>query len=302
MKKFSLFSIFLFSCNLLLMGAVENITVSDNIIFTPDVAVSEVPEPEDYGLNLDDFIISDSNTRLERDTENKLSIGLLTTILRKPYYGAESDFSIYPLIEGKYNNFFIKPTTTDTISGYVGGYNFYSDNQFVVSAITEYQLSKLASKDLASPYNKFIESKDSEFYFGFSGKFIPDSNPDFMLAAEITKNFLNSGGGKVKIYGERYIGLTPDLQIIPAISYTFLDKNYVDYFYGVPSNSSNVTSFKNASGSKFGIHLDLTYSLGDNISFKSISSVEILSNDIAQSSLIANNINMNIGLGLMYHF
>ena len=301
MKKFSLISIILFSYNLLLMGAVENITVSDNIIFTPDVTVAEVPEPEDYGLNLDDFIISDSNTRFERSTENHLSIGLLTTILRKPYYGAESDFSIYPLIEGKYNDFFVKPITTDSISGYMGGFNFYSDKQFIVSAIAEYQLSKLAAKDLASPYNKIVDSKDSEIYFGFSGKFIPDSNPDFMLAAEITKNFLNSGGGKFKIYGERYIGLTPDLQIIPAISYTFLDKNYVDYFYGVPTNSS-VASFQNVAGSKFGIHLDLTYSLGDNISFRSINTIEILSNDIAQSPIVANNINMNIGLGLMYHF
>ncbi len=84
MKKLSLFSIILFSYNLMLMGAVENITVSDNIIFTPDVAVSEVPEPEDYGLNLDDFVISDGNTRFEKNTENKVSVGLLTTILRKP--------------------------------------------------------------------------------------------------------------------------------------------------------------------------------------------------------------------------
>ncbi|MBN2838673.1 MAG: MipA/OmpV family protein [Fusobacteriaceae bacterium] len=302
MKSIKLASLFFLTYNFLTFGAVENITLSNDLIFTPEVAVNNNFEPEDKGLKLDEFDTSNRNIQFERGTENKISVGLLMTILRKPYYGAESDFSIYPLVEAKYKDFYIKPVTLDTVPGYFGAYNFYSDSQFLLSATAEYQLSEVSSKELGSPYNNFVETKDSELYLGLSAKFIPDSNPDFSLTTEISKNFMNSGGAKIKVYGERYINLTPDLQIIPAVSYTFLDKKYVNYFYGVPANSYGKSSYLNASGSKFGVHLDLVYGLGENISFRSISSLEILSNEISQSPLVANKVVMNIGLGLMYTF
>ena len=302
MKCTKLASLFFIAYNFIVFGAVENIDMSNNLIFTPDTEITTEFEPKDKGLNLEEFNTNGKNVKFERSTENKISVGLLTTILRKPYYGAESDFSLYPLIEAKYKDFYIKPVTLDTVSGYMGAYNFYSDNQFLVSAIAEYQLSETSSKDLGYPFNNFIESKDSEFYFGLSTKFIPESNPNFSLTAEVSKNFMNSKGAKVKLYGERYISLTPDLQLIPAVSYTFLDKKYVDYYYGVPKNNYGKASYLNASGNKFGLHLDLIYSLGDNISFRSINSLEIFSNEISESPLVANKINMNLGIGLMYTF
>lgn len=300
MKKIFFFlSIFAYS-NLNIFSAVENISVTDSLIFTPEATINL--EPIDEGLNLDDFLITESpSVRLERSDENRLSLGLIMNIKRKAYLGEESNFETYPLIEAKYDKFFIKPSTMDTVSGYIGGYNFYSDRQFVLSGIVEYHLAEQDSKRLENNYNKFIKSKDSEFYFGLSGKYIPDANPELSMGIDVEKNFFNSGALRIKAYGERYIPYTQDLYLITAFSYIFLDKDYCNYYYSVPKNIY-YDSYEDFSGGKFGAHLDLVYNLGDNINFRSINSVEILSNEISQSPIVANKINLNVGLGLMFTF
>ena len=300
MKKSFFFFILLFINSFTSFGAVENIAVSDNLIFTPDATINL--EPIDNGLNLDDFLVPEAQAaKLERSTENRLSIGLIMNIKRKAYLGEESNFETYPLIEAKYDNFFLKPSTLSTVSGYIGGYNFYSDRQFVLSGIVEYHLAELDSKKLQYPYNQFVRSKDSEFYFGLSGKFIPEANPEFSLGLDVSKNFLNSGGLRIKAYGERFIAYTPDLYVVPGVSYEFLDKDYFNYYYSVPSYKS-LPAYEDVSGGKFGAHLDIVYNLGENMDFRSINSVEILSNEISQSPIIANKINLNIGVGLVFTF
>ena len=157
MKKYFFFITILFSVNFYVFSAVENISIADGLIFTPNTTINL--EPLDEGLNLDDFLISESpSIKLERSDENRLSLGLMMNIKRKAYLGEESNFETLPIIEAKYDNFFIKPSTLDTISGYIGGYNFYSDRQFVVSGIVEYHLAEQDSKRLDSPYNQFIKS------------------------------------------------------------------------------------------------------------------------------------------------
>ncbi len=300
MKKYFFFITILFSVNFYVFSAVENISIADGLIFTPNTTINL--EPLDEGLNLDDFLISESpSIKLERSDENRLSLGLMMNIKRKAYLGEESNFETLPIIEAKYDNFFIKPSTLDTISGYIGGYNFYSDRQFVLSGIVEYHLAEQDSKRLDSPYNQFIKSKDSEFYFGLSGKYIPEASPELSMGIDIGKNFLNSGALRIKAYGERYIPYTQDLYLITAFSYVFLDKDYCNYYYSVP-RTKWTDSYEDFSGGKFGAHLDLVYSLGDNINFRSINSVEIFSNEISQSPIIANKINLNVGLGLMFTF
>lgn len=301
MKKIFFIFILIIISNFYLFGAVENIAVSDSLIFTPDSTLSL--EPEDNGLNLDDFLISENNsTRLEKSNENKFSIGVIMNIKRKAYLGEESNFETYPLVEAKYDKFFLKPSTLDTVSGYIGGYNFYADRQFILSGMVEYHLAEQDSKRFEYPYNNFIPSKESEFYFGLSSQFIPEEIPEFTLGLDVSKNFLNSGAFRIKVYGERYIAYSPDLAVIPAISYVFLDKDYVNYYYSVPANNYKIPSYEDISGGKFGAHLDFIYNLGENIDFRSINSVEIFSNEISQSSIIANKIVLNLGLGLMFTF
>lgn len=295
------FSIALFLLSSIqIFSAVENISFTDSPIFSPQTTLNL--EPIDRGLGLDDFLISESpSIRLERSDENKLSLGLIMNIKRKAYLGEESNFETYPLIEAKYDKFFIKPSTLDSVSGYIGGYNFYSDRQFVLSGTVEYHLAEQDSKRLENPYNKFIKSKDSEYYFGLSGKFIPEANPEISMGLDIGKNFFNSGALRIKAYGERYIPYTPDLYIVAAISYVFLDKDYCNYYYSVP-RSIYGDSYEDFSGGKFGAHMDLVYNLGENVNFRSINSLEIFSNEISQSPIIANKINLNVGLGLMFTF
>lgn len=303
MKRFHIFTLFLFLNSFFLFAEVENISVSNNLIFTPDTSLVEELVPKDLGLTLDDFSIEENQTAsLERSGENKFSVGILMNIKRSAYYGAESDFEAYPLIEVKYDKFFLKPANLEAVMGYTGGYSFYSDGQFVVSGIAEYHLADLNAKKLEYPYSNFIESKKSEFYFGVSGKFIPESNPEFMLGADISKNFFNSGGFKIRVYGERYISFTSDFYIIPSISYVFLDKDYVNYYYSVPTNKYGIDAYEDVSGNKFGAHLDMLYKLGENVSFRSMSSVEVLSNEIALSPIVSNRFNLNIGVGIMFDF
>lgn len=301
MKKKLVFILITFILNIPIVAAVENITVSDNPIFSPDSTISL--EPQDNGLNLGDFLVPESQiTKVERSTENFASVGFMLKVKRKAYVGAESEFEPIPIIEGKYDRFFIKSTTLESVSGYIGGYNFYSDRQFVLSGTMEYHIAGQDAKKLEYPYNQFIPTKDSEFYFGISSQFIPEANPEFALGIDVSKNFLNSGGLRIKAYGERFLAYTPELYIVPAVSYEFLNKDYCNYYYAVPSTKYNIPSYKDVSGGKFGVHLDLVYKLGENMSFRSINNLEIFSNEIASSTLIASRILYNIGLGLSFNF
>lgn len=303
MKKLFFIASIMFLNAYALFSEVENISISNNLIFTPDVNIVEALTPEDNGLNLDDFLITENQTsRSERGNEDKISIGLLMNIKKNPYLGVESGFEVFPLIEAKYDKFFVKPNTIETVSGYQGGYIFYSDTQFMLSGIIDYQISNLDVEKLEAPLPSILEKKKSEFYFGLSGKFVPVSSPEFSIAVDVAKNFNNSGGLKVKFYGERYIQYTPLLYVVPGISYIFLDKDYINYYYGVPENLVNVTPYGDTPGNKFGAHLDLVYTLGENIDFRSINSIELLSTEIAESPLVTNRINLNIGIGIMFTF
>lgn len=291
----SLFSFFLIN-TILSLGAVENINIKDERIFTPDTNEVKTLEPTDKGFNNSDFEPTNTNS------SKQLSVGLISNIQRRATYGAETDFEIIPIIEGQYKNFSVKPITLDSIPGYIGTYNFYNNRRFKTYATSEYEFSSLDASKLVYPYNKFIESKNSELYFGLSGKYYPESDSDMNIGIDISKNFMESKGTKLKIYTERISQVTKDLEIVGGLSLTFLDKNYVNYFYGVPKNSYSVDSYQDASGFKGGIHLDLKYRITDNTYFRSINSIEFLSSELAMSPIINNNVNFNIGFGIQVTF
>ena len=86
MKKYFFFITILFSVNFYVFSAVENISIADGLIFTPNTTINL--EPLDEGLNLDDFLISESpSIKLERSDENRLSLGLMMNIKRKAICG-----------------------------------------------------------------------------------------------------------------------------------------------------------------------------------------------------------------------
>ncbi len=108
----SLFSFFLIN-TLLTFGAVENINIKDERVFTPDTNEVKTLEPIDKGFNNSDF--EPTNT----SSSKQLSVGLISNIQRRATYGAETDFEIIPIIEGQYKNFSIKPHIVKLIATFL---------------------------------------------------------------------------------------------------------------------------------------------------------------------------------------
>lgn len=289
-----------------LYGAVENVTSGNEFLFSNESSSTFFIESEEKGLSLDEFRTPNKQSiRTSDGTSNKFSLGLMMNMKKLPYQGLDASFGLLPLIEIKYNQFFIQPNVIETTSGYEIGYTLYSDPQFLINAFSEYHFGGYDSSKLAYPYSLGLEDKNSEFFFGAQALFIPESNPEFQLGADIAKSFVGSEGIKFRLYGQRYIPYTQDLFIIPGVSYVFLNDDYVNYYYGVSQSEADkigILPYSRTSGHKFGAHVDILYSVSPNLQFRSINAIEFLSNDIVSSPIVNSSINITLGLGMMFTF
>ncbi len=289
-----------------LYGAVENVKSGNEFLFSNESSRTFFIESEEKGLSLDEFRTpSKQSIRTSDGTDNKFSLGFMMNMKKLPYQGLDASFGLLPLIEVKYNQFFIQPNIIETTSGYEIGYTLYSDPQFLISAFAEYHFGGYEASRLAYPYSLGLEDKNSEFFFGAQALFIPESNPEFQLGIDLTRNFTNSEGMKLRLFGQRYIPYTQDLFLIPGFSYVFLNDDYVNYYYGVNQNEAErigILPYSRTSGHKFGAHIDILYSISPNLQFRSINAVEFLSNDIVSSPIVNSSINITLGLGIMFTF
>lgn len=303
MKKLSI--LFALSTTLL-FGEVENVTSGNEFLFSNESSGTFFIENEEKGLSLDEFNIPKTQSiRTSSGNENSFSLGMMMNMNKLTYLGIDASFDLLPLIDIKYNNFFIRPSVVETTKSYEAGYTFYSDTQFLVNALIEYHMAGYDASKLDYPYSKYLDDKNSEFYLGVSAKFIPESSPEFELSADITQNLTDSEGMRIKFYAQRYIQYTQDLFIIPGVSYVFLNDKYVKNYYGITSEEADnlgISSYSPSSGNKFGAHIDISYNISPNLKFRSINAIEFLSNDIVSSPVVENSSNISLGIGLMFTF
>lgn len=291
-------------------GAVENVSSNGEFLFSNDQTNSFLIRTEEEGLSLDEFEVSFNEELKERVSTgtNKKSVGILMSMKKLPYGELNSDFIMLPIIEIQTPKFYIEPNKVETVSGYELGYNLYQNNSSIVSAFTEYHMNGYDASDFRGSKSEFsaLEDKNEEFFLGLKAQYVPPESPESKVTLDLSRSLGDSEGTRARLYFQRYIQYTPDLFLVPGASYVFYDRNYVGYYYGISdqeaSEISGVGSYSPVNGHKFGISLDIIYKISQNVSFRSINSLEFLSNDIVSSPIVTDSMVISVGVGMMFTF
>lgn len=212
----------------------------------------------------------------------------------KPHY-------VLPFIDIEYNGFFIdggKPY------GLALGYNLIEGDNYSFSVYAlPFGGYEIEAGDMDAGY-KGIDDRDTKFMGGaeFSYTFVPfDINSS--IALEYGKE-----GGNINFEVNKSFYITPQFTLIPSISYTYYNKDIVDYYFGVDAHELNSQSYNihgiydGKAGYNCGIELLGIYKLTENFSTVGFAGITKLSKELSDSPLADDDIVTAIGGGIVYTF
>ncbi len=252
----------------------------------------------------------DDRTTKEAEPKYKFSLGLMTGYGSKLYQIDEKRVSYIPFITLERKNLYIlgseigykhKLNPKVTLTGFsqlFGGIAL----QGVGGAIGATQLK---SSDMKDGY-KGISSRDTQVEFGLRLGY--DTNfQKVKLLGEVRGG---RRGGSGKISALRPFMVTNKLFIIPQINLSLLDKNMVDYYFGVSEeevNDPRNTKLNEAyDPDKFAyasaVGASIRYSVTPKFSVFGLAEIQYVGNEVGSSPIVKNRANYFAGLGLRYDF
>lgn len=244
------------------------------------------------------------------ESKNKFSLGFMTGHGSKLYRVDKKSLSYIPFITFERENIYIKGTELGykykvnpklTLTGFsqiFGGIAL----QGVGGAIGATQLK---NSDMEEGYQG-IHSRKTQVELGLR----MDYNTDFQKVKLVGEIRGGERGGSGKISAIRPFIITRKLFIIPQINFTLVDKNMVDYYFGVTedevNDSRNNKLEKVYDPNKFayatGVGAVVTYKLTPKISIFNLSEIQYVGNEIGDSPIVRNRTNYFVSLGMRYNF
>ncbi|MEI6855960.1 MipA/OmpV family protein [Psychrilyobacter sp.] len=246
----------------------------------------------------------------EAKSKYKFSLGFLTGYGSKLYQIKEKQPRYVPLIILERENFYIigteigyrhKLNSKLTLTGFsqlFGGIAL----QGVGGVIGATQLN---NSDMEDGY-KGISSRDSQVEFGLRLGY----KTGFQKVTLLGEVRSGKRGGSGKISALRPIIVTDKFSIIPQISLSLLDKNMVNYYFGV--DEDEVNDPRNTELDKVydpdefayvsGIGVLGRYKFTPTWSVFGLAEIQYVSDEIGDSPIVDNRANYFVGLGLRYDF
>ncbi|TDT72287.1 outer membrane scaffolding protein for murein synthesis (MipA/OmpV family) [Hypnocyclicus thermotrophus] len=295
MKKILLiFSAIMLYSNLA-FSAVENLSTGDVYLFGESNNNNLTVQDNQETLALDEFDIQNNTQSSATATTDRFQIGIALTTGKREYKEM-AKFEFMPLFDIKYKQFYLDKT--------VAGIYIIQNEEIKVSLVGEYNMASYDASKLPSPYNIIMNNRDNEIHGGFGITFTPitDNNIEFNL--RLTRDFVGkSNGFKTYIEAIRTIPYTQSIILKPKVLYTFMNRDYINYYYGVTSSEAakdtDVTAYSaQTSGYKFGFGFDLDYQISRTFTIKSFNKIEWHSNEITESP-ITEDLSIEIGGGFV---
>lgn len=251
----------------------------------------------------------DGETNLKFDY--KLSLGFMIgneNILYK--VNDEKDYNISPFIDFEVNNIYI--------SGSEIGYKYQFNKQTEITAFTQllggltlqgvgsaFGSGKLKGSKMKDGY-KGIDDRKSQVEVGLRGDYETNFN-DIQLSGEIHGGEIGSTA-KLSILKPQHI--TDKFLFIPEFTFTLMDKNLVNHYFGVTKHQAmNSKSYKidksyqtSKLGHAFSLGLTGIYDINSDWSIFALSEVQFLSDNISNSPLLNDKTSYFLGVGLRYQF
>lgn len=234
--------------------------------------------------------------------EIRSSIGLGVGGSLSPYQGVGTVGSPIPIVNVEYGDFYLKSGDV-RYSVLSVGYNFYSNESLVLSAyINPMGGFDVDRSEMDKGYGN-IDSRDYQFEGGL--KAVYDTGwHNVKLQAHGT---YGEEGGHVGGSAFKPIRVTEKFTLVPRVTFTYFEEDYVDYYFGVTQSeadrNSNITKSYDPDGAfAYGFDLAANYDLKENISLIAFAGVEKFSSDVDDSPIVEEDVLYKVGVGATYRF
>ncbi|MCS5421929.1 MULTISPECIES: MipA/OmpV family protein [Psychrilyobacter] len=246
----------------------------------------------------------------EGESEYKFSLGFMTGYGSKLYQIEEKQSRYIPLVGLESETLYIKGTEI--------GYRHKLNSKLTLTGFSQLfggialqgaggaiGATQLNNSDMKDGY-KGINSRDTQVEFGLRLGY----NTDFQKVKLIGEVRGGKRGGSGKISALRPFVVTDKLLIIPQINLSLLDKNMVDYYFGVSedevndprSTKLNEVYEPNKFAYASAIGASARYNFTPNWTVFGLAEIQYVGNEIGDSPIVDNRANYFIGLGLRYDF
>ncbi|WP_028856747.1 MipA/OmpV family protein [Psychrilyobacter atlanticus] len=252
------------------------------------------------------------NDRMTKESEPKykFSLGFLGGYGTSLYQIDEKQPRYIPFITLERGNLYIK--------GAEIGYNHKLNSKLTLTGFSQLfggitlqgtagaiGTTQLKSSDMEDGY-KGISSRKTQVEFGLRLDY--DTNfQKIKLSGEVRGG---QRGGSGKISALRPFVITNKLFIIPQINLSLLDKNMVNYYFGVSEDEVNdprnnkIDSAYNPDGFAYAsaVGVSIRYSVTPKFSVFSLAEIQYVGDKIGDSPIVDNRANHSVGLGMRYDF
>ncbi len=243
-------------------------------------------------------LVFSTAAKAEKDTKMTLSVGA-GAITQNSIYETEDKYETFPVaaVNLRYNDFYIN---YDEI-----GYDLYNEDGMKLSLIGKVHLG-YDSDDLKDEYDA-MEDRDFDFHLGIKTtynyniyKFVTFATGDVSGESD-GKSFGFEGSA-------RYTIANRNLYFIPSVGITYVDGNFVDYFYGVKGSEALAgginggQEYRGAGDVIYGIKGTFSYIYNRDLSFQWINGVKLYGGNINNSPIVRKDYSVYTGLIVTYKF
>ncbi|WP_320046415.1 MipA/OmpV family protein [uncultured Ilyobacter sp.] len=240
------------------------------------------------------------STTAKGDQENKMTLSVgAGAITQNSIYQSEDKYETFPVaaVNLRYDNFYIN---YDEI-----GYDLYSEDGMKLGLIGKVHLG-YDSDDLKDEYEA-MEDREYDFHLGLKTTYNYDI---YKFVTFATGDISGRSDGKSLGFegSARYTLIDRRLYFIPAAGVTYVDEDFVDYFYGVKESEAvsgginGGSEYRGAGDVIYGLKGSFSYIYNSDLSFQWINGVKLYGGHINDSSIVRKDYSFYTGLIVTYRF
>ncbi|MCS4306178.1 outer membrane protein [Rheinheimera pacifica] len=230
-------------------------------------------------------------------SESSWGLGLAVVTSQKAYTDIDRDNKVLPILS--YENRYIRLAGPE-LAVKLPGYQFSESNKISFSIIGKYDFTDYEQSD--APILNGMEDRDGGFWAGFKAEW---QNSLADISAEyVTEVSGDSEGNAFNFAVERTWHFKQQFMFTPRLVVSLLDKNYVDYYYGVRANevTADRAYYQGESAVNFEVGARGGYMFKQKHFVFLDVSVTSLASEIKDSPLVDSSTENWVMLGYIYRF
>lgn len=243
-------------------------------------------------------IVFSTSAKADEKSDMLFSLGA-GAITQNSIYQSKDKYETFPVaaVNLRYDNFYIN---YDEI-----GYDLYKEEGMKLGLMGKVHIG-YDSEDLKDEYSA-MEDRDFDFHLGMKTTYDYDI---YKFVTFVTGDVSGESDGKSLGFegSARYTLIDRKLYFIPAAGVTYVDGNYVDYFYGVKGSEAasgginGGEEYRGAGDVIYGLKGTFSYIYNKDLSFQWVNGIKLYGGDISNSPIVRKDYSVYTGLFVTYKF